>query len=1003
MDSTASAILQQTEMLRGIRDELRTGRALASGGGAAGSSVSASPAGVAARAQAMSDRVMAGDFANFGWTNAFSPIYKTTALQDIAALAGLSRSPSIMTQPEYAALASENLGLRAGNLVGGLLAPEHMSRTAALSNEIFANSPRWSRFGNSTSPLGVGVSRSAAMGMARSIQTTALGDMRLSPTDYSTIATVGMQTGQFDSASSSSDFMSKLKELAAAVGDVTRTLRMSAEEATKTMGSLRAVGITDIGQQRNTMMGVGAAAQVAGMTNAEMMGLGMGAAATGVQLGLSGSSSMLGVTRLAAQVREATASGTMDKYIVARGGGAAAIAGNIFNSEANFATSDAGYYSWMGRKGGRSGGYLDEMSGGLSGVAAGGYYGFLGANRNRALMTSQMTDEERSGGLRSYVQQQVGLMGVTDMTSTRAQDISYSVLQGMGMEQNAALAYSSANFSVGGQRAASNAQLGSYRAQQMMERKLSADAVYTNTSWMGRFNKTRGAVNQAWAGAGDWVAEKVSPGAAGYSFVHGQSTSGFAQQYEMAAAGLIPQRASAVSIAQMMANGGIDAGRSEDVYGGAGAGLGVAGEVIGGVGGVLLGLGRFVPGPVGWLMKGALVYAGANAVGALGSAVDSGGSTTTLSGDSARSYTELSRGLKNANRIAGRAALDNSKLTDLSSFKDMIRNRASRGKLSAEDSIKTADDVRKIAAQSGLSVDVVASAIVASGSDMTLADSSGGGGHVTTKSIIESMNTTIFQGADTPGVNYAVSENAELLGKFLRLGSRGTSMSGVDVGEFAKARGDLVSRGETTKSLDKYAANFQGMSKAKQGDTLRVVSDLQTEGTAQLFTDLMQGVESFASLILGESSNTADKAAQSQLKTIMDSGDRKKLFAEISSDSSSLGASLRRSKKGQVFRDVHAIDQAKDIGSSSAHELSIKYGVDEQYAAEVKTGLRTGTIAGIDQAKYTLKVGRLDQGTGGGQGAEQDRDMKISTLLNEASQTLAGITKVIADISPKAK
>lgn len=991
MDQSAAALIQQQELLREIRDELRSSRSISSAA-ASGSPVAgagASGAGFMARAQAMSDRVLAGEFASFGWTQALQPIYRQSAVGDIGGALGITRSPSILTQPEFQALSTENLSIRAQNFVGGVIAPGYTSRTSALADEIFANSPRFMRFGSSSSALGVGMNRLGARSLARQINYEALGDMRLSPTDYSSIATVGMQTGQFDNLASPGEFMNRLRELAAATADVTRTLRMSAEEASKTLGSLRGLGITDIGVQRSTLMGVGAAAQVAGMTTAEMMGLATGAGAMGVGMGLSGQSSMLGVARLAAQMREATQSGVVDKYIMARGGGAAAVAQNIFAAEAGFATSDAGYLSFLGAQGGRQGGFLDSLVGGVQGVTSGGMYGVLRSQRARAEITSTMSDADRQRGMRSFIEQQAGMLGISDMNSAEARDIAFSVARGaLGMDENAAIAYTNANFSADGRRASDRARLNTFRAQDMMDKKLAQDSLFTYSSFGGRFARARAGMEQAWAGVADTAAGWFTPGASGFGI---DMLSGVAQQARASAAGLTPQQASLLSLGRA-ATAQTTVADQLQIYDPIGGAAGAIGGVIGGIGlGVVGGFAGAPLGPLGVVGVGAIgSYVGTWLGEGIGNAIaGGGGKSMTVRGAEAKAYSEMARSLGRTNILAGRKTIASGKMAGSATFRSIMARKADMGQMDAEASVGLANDLQQVARElgPGTTVAEVADALVATGVNVKVADAFGLAGAAPGDAFKEGLKDLLGGKADTD-VNFFISENADALKKFL------SNMDKPGGQEFMEARVSMSSMGLSAKQIDAIAENYKSMSSADKSGLIKMAGQQAEFGASQQFFDIMGGVSGLADALIGEGIDKRESGARdvkTQFDNLMSQGDRKLLFQEVTGDTA-LGSFLRKSKHGQVFRDAYDAIRT-DLGSMSAEEISKKFNLDQTQAVTIKQQIASG--ADPKQMAAGLAATMFDVGMSKAEDEGVDREREIARNLREASVILRDLKNAV--------
>ena len=245
--------LQQSEMLREIRDELRMSRM--SGGGAPGTSAgssmgSAKPGSTFVQAQIAADRALAGEWGNLGWSHAYKGQHSSSLINDAMAMSGLVRAPNTMFQSEYQDYASQAFGARLATMPGRLIAPGFMGRADSLAASMAAMSPRFSRYGDGGSgPLGYGASQMSANRFGREMQAGASRDMLLSGKDYNSIFDSGSSSGQFDFARSTGDLSKTFAELRTATADLTRSMRMSVDEVGQTLGALRQYGVKDVGEQ----------------------------------------------------------------------------------------------------------------------------------------------------------------------------------------------------------------------------------------------------------------------------------------------------------------------------------------------------------------------------------------------------------------------------------------------------------------------------------------------------------------------------------------------------------------------------------------------------------------------------------------------------------------------------------------------------------------------------------------------------------------------------------
>jgi hypothetical protein len=486
MDQDAQWMLEQKELLREIRDAVRSGsmgHGAASGGGLA--SGPQRPGATFVHAQAMADRALSGEWNTLGWGNAYRSQFRSSFFGDLGAMTGLSRAPETLTQSEFQAIGGASVASRVSGAALGMLAPGFNARTSALADEIYANSSRFIRFGsNAAGETGVGFGYTAARSLSRQIGLEALGDLRMSGKDYNTITSLGMQSGQFDQSDSTDDFKRKLRELASATGDLTRALHMSVQEVGTAMGNLRQLGVSNVGQQRNIMMGIGASAAVAGVSASEMMAVAGGVGSMGMGMGLNAQTGIgVGAGNMA-MVRGLAQAGVINPALVAMGGGAQAVAQNISAAQMGFASSNAGMLAFMGGAGG-GGNTVDAMMRGISSVT-GTFGGLMSMDYDRVNNLSSMTPGQLNNMFRGSVETRLGMMGISDMTSRTARGAAFRVARGMGMEESAARIYANANFSSEGRRGSDILQMEELQAKQVSEQKIAYDRYLSNNSFAGR-------------------------------------------------------------------------------------------------------------------------------------------------------------------------------------------------------------------------------------------------------------------------------------------------------------------------------------------------------------------------------------------------------------------------------------------------------------------------------------------------------------------------------------
>lgn len=480
---------QQQVLLQEIRDELRASRGgMQSGGMGGASSGAARPGHTFVAAQAAADRTLCGEWSSFGWAQAYSPTYKSTIMGDLGAIIGFRRAPETMTQQEFQGIAGQSIAARVGSAALGFVAPEYNSRTNALADDIYQNSSRFIRFGSSNAGvMGSGFDMNVARSISRSVQHEALGDLRLSGRDYNTITSLGMQSGQFDQTGNVDDFKKKVRELASATGDLTRALHMTVTEVGTAMGNLRQMGVTNVAQQRGIMMQVGGSAMVAGMSSPEMMQFAGGIAQQGLSMGLSAQTTMPAAASTMAMVRSLSQSGILSPSVMAMGGGAAGIAGQIMHAEMGFSASQGGYLSLLGG-GGRAGmNSFDAMINGLGAAGVGTFEGAMTMQMDRVSNMSKVTPQQLENNMRNMFESRMSLTGISDFTSRSAQGMGFQMARAQGMDEAAALAFSQSNFSVDGRRASDLAKIQEGRATGSREHAVALDKWQSQSSMQGRF------------------------------------------------------------------------------------------------------------------------------------------------------------------------------------------------------------------------------------------------------------------------------------------------------------------------------------------------------------------------------------------------------------------------------------------------------------------------------------------------------------------------------------
>jgi hypothetical protein len=736
-------------------------------------------------------------------------------------------------------------------------------------------------------------------------------------------------------------------------------------------------------------MGVGAAAGVAGLTTGEMLAGGFNAASTGVGMGLGGGQSMLGFARNAAQMRALTQAGAVSEYTMARGGGATGVASTIFNAEAQFATSDAGYFSYIGRQQGRTGNFYEQLSGGIGEVAGGGFFGGLRSQRRRADVTSKMSDADRREGLKGYISQQIEMFGIRDTFSEEAQDLAFNLAKNMGMDDSAAQIYTTANFSKQGALASDRSRLLMARSRKTQERKLADDELFTYTSIPGKFARAKGLIGKAWAGMAESAASAVTAGQTGF-FGTGIGAN-VSQQREDVLNGNVSHNADITSMVK--AGDFTDMSDSVNLYssnlsGGGGAIWGTVGSVAGGVGGYMggaaivaklgAGLGTFA-GPVGiiaGLAGGALLGAGLGLAGEyLGSGAFGDSYTSSLHGAKARQYLEVARAMRGANTItAGKDVLKTGKLSQSATFRAMTSGQMNRGDMSVTDSAKFTSDIAEIAKETGASVTEIVSGLKAAGVDGNLASAFSGSNAVGPDKALEGdLENAVGEATTT---NFMISENAAALQEFVTASSGRGSEDAAIHSRYVNAVAGLKGVGVSSEAIEKIYKNVKRMGLEGASKFADRLGSAATYGASRQMRDFTSGVMGYAEDLVGSASESEREGLNKELKSVrekIDSGaSSSEILNSLVSDQSTLGSYL--SRKSKLIGSVSGLTAA-DLTGRSADELSTKFGMDKSVFASVQKQIADGTYT-KEQGVTDIRVRALSQEVKEANGEDQSPDTK---------------------------
>ena len=169
---------QSEQLLREIRDTLKTSQQTSPTGASGGGRPS--PGFIAA--QQTADRMVAGEWAQMGWANAYQGSIKSSLANDIMGTMGMRAAPQSMWQREYETMSRSMLSDRIASFPADLVIPGFGRRSRDMGAQLYQMSSRFNRGGDA-----LNTDFHATMNMAREMQIGAATDMRLSGTDYSSI------------------------------------------------------------------------------------------------------------------------------------------------------------------------------------------------------------------------------------------------------------------------------------------------------------------------------------------------------------------------------------------------------------------------------------------------------------------------------------------------------------------------------------------------------------------------------------------------------------------------------------------------------------------------------------------------------------------------------------------------------------------------------------------------------------------------------------------------
>jgi|GEM_PF-4405485 len=937
----------QTEMLREIRDELRQGRAQAGmvGGASSGRTFT--------QAQAAMDRTLSGEWNSLGWSNAYSSTYRSSFIGDLAAVTGFQRAPETLTQQEFQALAGQSIWGRVGSAATGLIAPVFNSRANALADEIYSHSGRFIRFGsNQAGVTGAGFNYDIARSLGRQVSLEALGDLRLSQKDYSTITSLGMQAGQFDQVGGADDFKRKVRELASATGDLTRALHMTVQEVGTAMGNMRMLGVTNVGQQRQMLMQAGTSAMVAGMSAPEMLAFAGNVASTGMTMGIGAQSGFgLGANNMA-MVRSMSASGLLQHGLLAMGGGAAAVAANISQAQLAFAGSNAGMLAFMGG-GGSGGNSIEAMLRGL-GRAGGSFEDMVNLGYDRVKNLSGMTGDDISALFAGRIRTQLGMVGVDNMTSRTAQGMAFRMARSMGMEDAAAHVFVQSQFSEEGLRNADITRMQGRRAEAYREHAVEYDKYLYRNSASG---KVRASMQKLGGFFGSMV------DAVGNWFGDTQSSS-FARDFDAAKRGLLA--ADDTQFAQLF----------ETLHGGAStmlapSAISMRGSADFSVQDAHAAIPQYV---TGW-------NAYANFAGQAYSAHVAGSvdQKFTDTNDVKNMYSVI-KSAKTGSSPAVQSQI-NSGIYKGKNWEKVVA-KLDRSKMSANEFRDFSNDIAAFASESGVSVADALGAAQAVGVDLVVPDAlvmSGG-------TALDATGTDAIEkllGDSRRLTNMASPGNSAAMRNYMQAVLANGSTTGIDAklqqeafkavgasADFERIRDRLSAEVSTTEGRGRIAtavAQYGGV--IKSGVTAQLNS---MYGAARAFAGDLTGRSGF------------DKNSAAAIGAQLSLVDEGKLSFSDALDSGALGEAARGGKLGKLFKDASSVASASDLANMSAMQIAKTYHLDPSNINMINDAKSKDPAA----LRRSIQASILSQEAVERQQVN-DQPVRAAQLLNDASRILS--------------
>lgn len=747
-------MFEQTSILKDIRTELRTSRMESHAGGAGPSR----PSQAFIQSQHTADRMLAGQWGQLGWANAYKSQIDSSLANDIMGSMGLRAAPQTMWQNEYESASRSLLTDRLSAAPFALFAPGFAARSRRMGDEMFAYAGRFNRSGDMGRP-DIGQMRS----MARDLQITAAGDMRLSGRDYESIMSEGLKSGQFDFGSSASDLASTFKQLRDATADLTKSLRVGAGEVGQLLGTFRQAGITDIADQRRMAERLGASARVAGLSVPEMGGSVMAAIAAGAGMGIGAGTSAGLVENSIMGLRTMSRSGMVSQAMIAAGGGIQSMADAQTSAIQRFLSSSSGFYGAVGAGGG--GGFMNQLMRGI-GATGGTMSGIAAFEANKIDYLSRLSTDQAEGLFDASISQQLSYLGLRPGTAAYGNQAKM-LLRGI-MGDAAGNAYGQLHFTAEGQ--ATRARTAYLAEAEAYNQRRDSDYTrrYENETAAGQFRQSVGWLSQlpgrGMRALGNWM----SPGQTGIFGFGGQFD---ADAYRAGPVGTLNLGATGDLFGGPRGSGDVivsgGAGMGGALFGGVGAGMGLwAGTKTGALAGA--GLGSYF-GPWGTAIGGAAVgiiggglgvWGGWNGGGAVGGAVsDLTTARTVLRGADADAYREVFMAQTGPAMSGAQSLALNARMRSNSAWRQLTEKQ-DVGELTGAEAATKVRLMQEAGKAAGMSAGEIMRSLKGLGVDMSV--SAPYSGIDDTGKLMDGLKPAL-QGLSS-GVNYRTADMAEAIG-----------------------------------------------------------------------------------------------------------------------------------------------------------------------------------------------------------------------------------------------